>query len=284
MTRSTLLLLLALSLAACNPPSGPKQTLVFKATSTANAADLERSQQVITGRLRSAELKCRFQVKPAPPSRLEVITFVADEADLEKIKASVTANVQLEFAPIASALRDAELLAAAKDAEGEVKIGEVVRGAWLPLAKPDSSDAAYLKQVVNPEVIRERDVDGRTRLELLVAYDPECRVTGEHLSSATASIDQAGAPALAFVVRADEVWRMSSMTAQLRPAGNLTRQLAIIWNGAILSAPTVQSQINAHGQITGNFTQGEVKEMAALLVPGQLPCTFEFEKSTAEGK
>ena len=286
----TLLFLLALLLAGCNSRRGPKQTLVFKATPLPGvaASDVERSQDVVASRLHNAELSrgCRFQVELPEPLRLEVTTYGATEEDIAKIKEFVRASATLEFAPIASPRPDEELLAAAKDVVGEVKIDDVVRGAWLPGANPDSNDLDYLEASVAEGLVRRREVDGKSRREWLVAYDPECRVTGDHLKSVHATLYATGAPALALTMRTEEVWRMSNLTGQLTPSRNLNRNLAIIWNGGILSAPRVQSQINAQGQITGNFTPAEAKQMAALLRSGQLPCVFEFEKaiSSADGR
>lgn len=285
MSRFTVFLaLLALLLSACNSQRGPKQVLVFKATPLAGnkSIELEEAKRVITGRLRTAELNCRFQVKEAGLSQLEVITFGADEADLERIKEYVTVNATLEFAPIAHSERDVELIEAAEHVVGEVQIDDVVRGAWLTAVKPDSDDWNYL--TMDEAVFRERDVDGKPRREWLVAYEPEARVNGSHLRRAEAGVDHAGAPALHFEMRATEAWRMSMLTESLRPAGNKYRNLAIIYNGQIVSAPRVQSQINGQGMITGNFTRAEVEDMAILLGSGQLPCVLEFDTVIAEGK
>jgi preprotein translocase subunit SecD len=287
MTRSTLLFLLVLSLAACNSQPEPKQVLVFKATPLpgATSADLAEAKRIVSGRLRAAKLKCQFQVKAAG-SQLEVIASGAKEADLEKIKKYVATNATLEFAALADAEVDTKLIAAAYEVVGDVQLEGEVRGAWVPAADgaiPKPADAGFGEQWNVNFVGRKREVDGHTRREwLVVFYEPEARVTGHHLGSAEAGVDQKGDPALHFEMRPVDAWRMSMLTGSLRPAVLKVRNLAIIYNGQIISAPAIQSQINSRAMITGNFTTSEVEEMAILLGSGALPCALEFVKQTSE--
>ena len=99
---------------------GPKQVLLFKATpqkgAKAGAIDLETTKRIISGRLSSAKLRTRCTVKPAGLNYLEVTTYGASEADLDKIKDYVTAPGSLEFAAVADPDENAELVKAAKEA------------------------------------------------------------------------------------------------------------------------------------------------------------------------
>src|SRR5262249_6333181 len=53
------------------------------------------------------------------------------------------------------------------------------------------------------------------------------------------------------------------------------RHLAIILDGLIKSAPTINSEIRNSGQITGNFTQKEVDNLVNVLRAGRLPATLK---------
>src|SRR5262249_36517313 len=55
----------------------------------------------------------------------------------------------------------------------------------------------------------------------------------------------------------------------------LRRHLAIILDGMVMSAPTINSEIRTHGQISGNFTQKEVDQLVNILRAGQLPATLK---------
>lgn len=288
----SLLLIFLLFASACNkqiepkqPQIGPQQVLVFRATPLVgqNSIDLDRTKQVITARLNAAELKCGFRLQQSGSQQFELITYGAAEPELDKIKKYVISTATLEFAPLADPREDAELIAAAKDVVGEVKIDDVVRGAWMRSKNAESNGADDLHSV-DAEVVREREVDGKMQSEWLVAYDPQCRITGDQLIRAGETQDHKGAPALSFEIGAKDVWRMQHTTSRLRPFGNKYRLLAIIWDGRIVSAPRVQSQISGHGMIQGIFSREEVKEMSGLLSAGQLPCLLEFEKPATKGQ
>src|SRR2546423_13320461 len=54
------------------------------------------------------------------------------------------------------------------------------------------------------------------------------------------------------------------------------KQVAIELDGVVKSAPTIQArQFNGRGQITGNFTQREAKDLALVIRYGALPVQLE---------
>ncbi len=53
------------------------------------------------------------------------------------------------------------------------------------------------------------------------------------------------------------------------------RHLAIVLDGMVMSAPTINSQIRTQGQISGSFTQKEVDELVNILRAGRLPATLK---------
>lgn len=61
---------------------------------------------------------------------------------------------------------------------------------------------------------------------------------------------------------------------------NIGRQLAIVLDGEVISAPKINSAIRNSGRIEGNFTSDEVKKLAYLLKSGSFvaPVTFEEER------
>jgi preprotein translocase subunit SecD len=80
---------------------------------------------------------------------------------------------------------------------------------------------------------------------------------------------------------------------QLKPSGaekfgtwtgaNIGTQLAIVLNGKIKSAPTVQAQINDSGEITGNFTQQEAEDLSLTLRSGALPASIKYLEERTVG-
>jgi len=55
------------------------------------------------------------------------------------------------------------------------------------------------------------------------------------------------------------------------------RHLAIILDGLVMSAPTINSRISTHGQISGSFTRKEVDSLVNILRSGQLPATLKHQ-------
>ena len=91
-------------------------------------------------------------------------------------------------------------------------------------------------------------------------------VSGELLDTAQASFDQNNRPAVSFTLNATGAKRFGRVTG-----ANIGRPFAIILDGKVVSAPTIQSQIFGSGQITGNFSVAETNELALILRAGALP-------------
>lgn len=101
-----------------------------------------------------------------------------------------------------------------------------------------------------------------------ISYVIEKRVmvSGEMLDSATASFDQNNRPSVSFTLNASGAKRFGRVTGT-----NIGRPFAIILDGQVVSAPTIQGQIFGSGQITGAFTVAETNELALILRAGALP-------------
>ncbi|WP_254510813.1 protein translocase subunit SecD [Anatilimnocola floriformis] len=118
---------------------------------------------------------------------------------------------------------------------------------------------------------------GIKKVQVLMACDPEVDIRGSDLASASESMDESGRPCIDFQMKVDSVWKMSEMTGSNRPVGAVTRKLGIIWDGVLESAPSIQSQINQRGQITGAFSHKEVREKVELLRSGSMPVVLSHE-------
>ena len=103
--------------------------------------------------------------------------------------------------------------------------------------------------------------DGRKYL-----IEKRVMVSGEMLDGATANFDQNNRPAVSFTLNSDGARRFGKVTGE-----NIGRPFAIILDGQVVSAPTIQSQIFGSGQITGDFSVTETNELALILRAGALP-------------
>jgi preprotein translocase subunit SecD len=264
---------------------GPQQTLHFKATPLpgANSAeiDLATAKRIVTARVKAAKIRRAFSVDTVGLNQLDVSVFAANPEDLEKIKLLVTSVGSLEFAPVAHNEVDAEIIALARDAERAVHVDGKVTAEWLPVDR--GQDGAVKPEfLMQPTVVsRERNENGSSVLEWLIVYMPGMRITGDQLQIVDATFDQAGKPCVGFTLKPEGAANMFATTTELSARKATTpRRLAIIFNGTIVTAPTVQSAINLGGQITGDFTQEDVERTVMVLRSGRLPCRLTFDKLT----
>ncbi len=66
-------------------------------------------------------------------------------------------------------------------------------------------------------------------------------------------------------------------------ASRIGQPMAIVLDGIVLSAPTIQAQLDTGGVITGNFTEQEAKTLALQLRSGALPIPLEVISSETVG-
>ena len=123
----------------------------------------------------------------------------------------------------------------------------------------------------------EKNSDGSYRPAFVCRTPPVKEpITGEYLTSASVERDPAGSLAIAFSFNSKGAKLFSEATRNYVAHGpkNRTdrgRQLAIILDDTLVSAPVIQSEIGAHGQITGHFTATEAQQLANDLNAGALP-------------
>lgn len=92
-------------------------------------------------------------------------------------------------------------------------------------------------------------------------------VSGENLVDAQSTFDQNNQPAVSF--RFDGVGGQKFAKAT---QDNVGRIFAIVLDGKVISAPVIRSAIvGGSGQITGNFTSTETRDLSILLRAGALP-------------
>jgi preprotein translocase subunit SecD len=103
-------------------------------------------------------------------------------------------------------------------------------------------------------------------------------ITGRDLRNARPSLDENSLPAVGFSLNQDGARRFGQLTEQ-----NIGRQLAIILDNRVFSAPVVQSRITDEGQITGSFTQQEAQDLSLVLRSGALPAPMDFLEERTVG-
>jgi preprotein translocase subunit SecD len=94
-------------------------------------------------------------------------------------------------------------------------------------------------------------------------------VTGRDLRNARTSLDENSRPAVSFSLNNEGAAKFGAFTG-----ANINRQLAIVLDNRINTAPNINSRIDNEGIIQGSFTQQEAADLALVLRSGALPASL----------
>ncbi len=103
-------------------------------------------------------------------------------------------------------------------------------------------------------------------------------VTGRDLRNARPSLDENNRPAVSFSLNNEGATKMGNFTQ-----ANINRQLAIVLDNRVYSAPVIQSRIDGEGRISGNFTQQEAGDLGLVLRSGALPASLTYLEERTVG-
>lgn len=205
-----------------------------------------------------------------------------------------------------SVLRNIEVLRTRLDKFSVAEISIAKQGEKeIIIELPDVSNPQEAKEMIGRAALLEFKIvekTGSSESELLLEYDGElpddlqilpgerehgrtpyfvvqkyAKVTGNMLSDARPGMGgKTGVePVVQFSFNDEGADKFYELTSK-----NHNRQLAIVLDGEVISAPRIESAIRSTGHITGNFTTQEVKKLSYLLKSGSFvaPVTFEEER------
>jgi preprotein translocase subunit SecD len=124
----------------------------------------------------------------------------------------------------------------------------------------------------DPSLFLARDEDNRRYLL------GEIYVTGQELADAHVTWDELRNAAVAISFNREGADAFEKATA-----ANLQKQIAIVLDDMVISAPVVQAKISGEGRITGNFTDSEAFNLAIMLRAGALPVEVEIIENRSVG-
>ena len=220
-------------------------------------------------------------VRSVGTDRIEVIVPGADRDLVEQMKAKITRLGSLEFGILANNVDHRQLIDQSKqvpDDRRELFAEGRVVAAWRDAADKKMDDDKDDQRIAT-RTVKVRGKDGKEveMLQFLVVQDrPDRAVTGKYLTAARAQRDRNGRPSVGFSFNARGAVLFNALTGanlpdpENGPTNGFSRRLAILLDGKVYSAPTIQSRISSSGEITGNFTPKEVEELVAVLNAGAL--------------
>jgi len=106
----------------------------------------------------------------------------------------------------------------------------------------------------------------------------EAMITGRDLKNARVGVDENNRPQINFSLNATATDKFSRETGR-----NIGRQLAIVLDDTVYSAPVIQSRLGADNRITGRFTTQEADELSKILKAGALPATLKYLQQLTVG-
>ncbi len=209
--------------------------------------------------------------------RIEVIIPGADPGVVEEKKAAMLRLGSLEFGIVANEKdhrREIALAKALPNRQDNLLEGTQIVAVWREIAeKSDSMPPSSVRTVSRKD---QQGKDVPIKQVLIIKDSEEDIVTGDYLRRASPSISEDGSPCVNFNFDNEGAMRFFRLTSRNKPASDGTkRQLAIILDGKVHSAPNINSAIRDSGQITGNFPPAELKALVEVLNAGalQLPIT-----------
>ncbi|MEE2637505.1 MAG: protein translocase subunit SecD [Acidobacteriota bacterium] len=103
-------------------------------------------------------------------------------------------------------------------------------------------------------------------------------VTGRDLRNARSTIDEFNQPAISFSFNREGARKFGNFTGS-----NVGRNLAIILDNQVYSAPVIQERIQDEGRITGTFSPAEASDLALILRSGALPASLDYLEERTVG-
>ena len=103
-------------------------------------------------------------------------------------------------------------------------------------------------------------------------------VTGRDLRNARPTLDEFNQPAISFSFNREGARKFGNFTGS-----SVGRNLAIIMDSRVYSAPVIEERISNEGRITGTFTQAEASDLALILRSGALPASLTYLEERTVG-
>ena len=122
----------------------------------------------------------------------------------------------------------------------------------------------------------QKDKQGRTIKYYMLKKEPD--FSGRYLTDARPGYDEYNLPAVDFRINAEGAKLFARITS-----ANINKQLAILLDNVVMSAPVIRARISTRGQITGSFTPEEANDLAIILRAGALPVPVEIEEERTVG-
>lgn len=286
---------LALQGAGCGPSANIEEVGGYRVTYALRAAPLDDPASSVAARqeMAVAALQRRLDAIDLPGAKaaksgtdqIQLTLPGISPATLAQVQKLLAAPGKLEFRILAQKGTHHAIIEAAIDAlnapgnpppddppqSEQASAGEAAASRWVVF------DPSGLE--LSPDNVQ-RTVGGRA--EVLIVLD-DINVEGSLLESVNSTVDSVGQPAVAGRFGPEGTRRMSTLTTENAPRGNVYQRLGVVLDDRLLVAPNIQEPIVAGAfRLTGKFTKQEIEFLVAVLRAGQLPVELEPQPAKIE--
>lgn len=217
-------------------------------------------------------------VRKVGSSRVEVIVPGVVSDDVNEIKRRITNLGSLEFGILCNQYDDSEVIRKAEGVDRDVFTGKELVAQWRNVGKKENGTRKEVipatENRVISRIVKVKDEEGKEQdvKQFLVRVEPESlRVTGKFLTRAYPSVGENGGEVVSFNLNAQGGYRFGELTSKNRPRQDKSkRNLAVVLNGEVHSAPQLNGVITTSGMIEGSFTKKEIRELTDVLNAGAL--------------
>lgn len=138
----------------------------------------------------------------------------------------------------------------------------------LPALYSRAADGEQLKDLAEAQGINQ------LQILLLDPLEDRFRVDGEHVRSTRVG-SKGFEPIVEFSMTATGASNMYRFTDYYRPQGQAKHFMAVVLDGNVMTAPSINSPIQDRGIIEGSFTRSEVEDIVSILNAGRIPVALK---------
>ena len=223
-------------------------SVTLQALGDATAEKMEKAADIVRRRVNALGLT---EPVVAAQGENRVLVQIPGEQDPERVLKIIGSTAQLQFREVL-----------------EVIYPESEDYEQTQVTTVNPEDLETYQALKDQEIVLEKEEEDKA---LKVRMGPT-RLTGDIIKTADPAVDEErGGYRIVFQLTDEAAPQFASLTREL-----LNKQLAIVLDYRIESFPTVQQEISGgQGEITGDFTREEARDLALVLKMGALPVEFE---------
>lgn len=223
-------------------------SVTLKALGQTTGEQIEKAADIIRRRVNALGL-----TEPVVVAQGEsrVLVQIPGEQDPERVLKIIGSTAQLQFREVLEVIRPGQ------DNYESTQVTEV-----------NPEDLEAYEDLKDQEIVLEKEEGG----EIVKLRLGPTRLTGDIIKDAQPAIDeQHGGYRITFELTSEATQKFAELTTELQG-----KQLAIVLDYNVESYPTVREPITGGtGEITGDFTREEARDLALVLRMGALPVEFE---------